>query len=148
MGRLKRLVSSLGLDGSVSFVGFVLGERKYALLADASVFVLTSHSENFGNAVVEAMAAGLPVLVSNRVNLASAIASCGAGDVVVCQTRSIAAALSRLLSPHADLTRMGAAGANWVRRRTDPAAIEAEMSDLYSRACRRDVWDVPSLHLG
>ena len=47
--KLRDRVRSEGLGSHVSFVGFVLDAEKYALLADAAVFVLPSYSENFGN---------------------------------------------------------------------------------------------------
>jgi glycosyltransferase involved in cell wall biosynthesis len=53
----------------VSFVGMIEGEMKSSALAAADAFVLPSHQENFGLAVVEALSAGLPVLISNRVNI-------------------------------------------------------------------------------
>jgi glycosyltransferase involved in cell wall biosynthesis len=45
------------------------GEMKQGALASAEAFILPSHQENFGMAVVEALAAGLPVLISDRVNI-------------------------------------------------------------------------------
>jgi glycosyltransferase involved in cell wall biosynthesis len=58
---------------------------------------LTSHTENFGNAVVEAMAAGCPVLVSTEVNLAPQIRSARAGVVTGLSIDEIAIALAGLL---------------------------------------------------
>jgi len=57
------------------------GEMKQAALAIAEVFVLPSHQENFGMAVVEALAAGLPALISNRINIWRAVDQDGAGYV-------------------------------------------------------------------
>jgi glycosyltransferase involved in cell wall biosynthesis len=53
----------------VVFTGMLQGEMKQAAFACAKAFVLPSHQENFGVSVVEALAAGLPVLISNRVNI-------------------------------------------------------------------------------
>ncbi|NJN88012.1 MAG: glycosyltransferase, partial [Leptolyngbyaceae cyanobacterium SL_7_1] len=47
----------------------LLGEIKRSLLQSAAVFVLPSYYENFGIAVAEAMTAGVPVVVSNQVDL-------------------------------------------------------------------------------
>lgn len=52
---LRRLVMRLGIEDRVTFTGMVTGERKAALFRGASMFVLPSHSENFGVAIVEAM---------------------------------------------------------------------------------------------
>ncbi len=62
-------VEQLKLQGSVVFTGMVEGEMKQGALAAADAFVLPSHQENFGLSVVEALAAGVPVLISNCVNI-------------------------------------------------------------------------------
>lgn len=66
----------------IIFTGWVAGEQKEALLRDAALFVLPSSQENFGLSVMEAMARGVPVLVSPHVNLAHEIEAANAGWVV------------------------------------------------------------------
>lgn len=61
--RLKALVTELGLDGSVRFLGF--RDDVPLLLRSADVFVLPSHSEGNSNSILEAMAAGLPVVATD-----------------------------------------------------------------------------------
>lgn len=65
----------------VVFAGMIEGEIKAGALAAADAFILPSHQENFGLAVVEALAAGLPVLISDRVNIWREIAADAAGYV-------------------------------------------------------------------
>ena len=67
--RLEQRVDNLRLNSRVIFAGMLHGEMKRAALAVADAFVLPSHQENFGMAVVEALAAGKPVLISNRINI-------------------------------------------------------------------------------
>ncbi len=71
--------------GSVSFPGMLTGDLKWGALRQAEVFVLPSHQENFGMAVVEALACGTPVLISRPVNIWREIESSGAG-LVDCDT--------------------------------------------------------------
>ncbi len=66
---LRRQVESLNLTDRVVFTGMLQGAMKQGALANADAFVLPSHQENFGISVVEALAAGVPVLISNRVNI-------------------------------------------------------------------------------
>lgn len=66
----------------IIFTGWVEGKQKDALLRDAALFALPSHQENFGLSVMEAMARGVPVLVSPHVNLAPEIEAANAGWVV------------------------------------------------------------------
>ena len=130
---LKQQARSLGLATRASFVGFVQGQEKAALLADATVFVLPSYSENFGNSVVEAMAAGIPVVVSNRVNLAGRVQTAGAGIVADCSPASIAAALRKLLHDANALRKAGAAGRELASNYTDAAPIADEMVRIYDK---------------
>jgi glycosyltransferase involved in cell wall biosynthesis len=67
--------------GSVSFPGMLSGDLKWGALRCAEVFVLASHQENFGIAVVEALACGTPVLISRPVNIWREIEASGAGLV-------------------------------------------------------------------
>ncbi len=66
---LQQRVDRLKLGSCVVFPGMLQGEMKQAAFEVADAFVLPSHQENFGMAVVEALAAGLPVLISNRINI-------------------------------------------------------------------------------
>jgi glycosyltransferase involved in cell wall biosynthesis len=61
---VERLVREAGLDGAVSFTGPVADGEKWALYRSASLFVLPTHTENFGIVVAEALAAGVPVLTT------------------------------------------------------------------------------------
>lgn len=80
---LKQLAASCEAlsPGSVSFPGMLSGDLKWGALRQAEVFVLPSHQENFGIAVVEALACGTPVLISRPVNIWREIESSGAGMV-------------------------------------------------------------------
>ena len=66
---LQQRAEQLKVSTRVIFPGMLQGEMKRAALAATDAFVLPSHQENFGMAVVEALAAGLPVLISNRINI-------------------------------------------------------------------------------
>jgi glycosyltransferase involved in cell wall biosynthesis len=80
---LKQLAAECEVlsPGSVSFPGMLSGDLKWGAFREAEVFVLPSHQENFGIAVVEALACGTPVLISRPVNIWREIESSGAGLV-------------------------------------------------------------------
>jgi glycosyltransferase involved in cell wall biosynthesis len=65
---LERLVGTCPA-GSVTWTGLLTGDLKWGAFRAADAFVLSSHQENFGVAVAEALACGLPVLLSNKVNI-------------------------------------------------------------------------------
>jgi glycosyltransferase involved in cell wall biosynthesis len=92
---LKRQANQLGLGEGILWAGFLQGEIKRNALADADLFVLPSHSENFGVAVVEAMGCGVPVIVSDQVGIHREIAEAEAGLVVECSVPQLEEALTR-----------------------------------------------------
>lgn len=78
---LRSLGSSLGLNERITWTGMLKGDAKWGAFRSADAFVLTSHAESFGMVVVEALACGVPVLISNEVNIWREINSCDAGLV-------------------------------------------------------------------
>jgi glycosyltransferase involved in cell wall biosynthesis len=96
--KLEAEVVRLGLGGRVFFPGMLRGEDKWAALADADLFVLPSYQENFGIAVVEALAAGLPVVISDQVNIQAEVSEAGVGGVTPTQVAPLAAELQRWLT--------------------------------------------------
>lgn len=66
---MKHLAANLGLQQSVSWTGMLSGDLKWGSLRAAEAFILPSHQENFGVSVTEALACGVPVLISNKVNI-------------------------------------------------------------------------------
>jgi glycosyltransferase involved in cell wall biosynthesis len=79
--KIATLARELGLADRVTWTGMLTGDLKWGAFHAAEAFVLPSHQENFGVAVVEAMACGVPVLISNRVNIWREIQADGAGRV-------------------------------------------------------------------
>jgi glycosyltransferase involved in cell wall biosynthesis len=77
------------------------GAERIAALADADLFVLPSHQENFGIAVIEALAAGTPVIVSDQVNIYQEIVDAGVGEAVPLDDAKLGAAVSRWLGDRA-----------------------------------------------
>ena len=75
----EALASRCGVAQRVTFTGMLTGDAKWAALRAADVFALPSHQENFGIAVVEALASGVPVLISDKVNIWREIVADDAG---------------------------------------------------------------------
>jgi glycosyltransferase involved in cell wall biosynthesis len=67
--KLQRQAERLGIGGRIHWPGLLGGDLKWGALRACEAFVLPSHQENFGIAVVEALAVGRPVLISNQVNI-------------------------------------------------------------------------------
>jgi glycosyltransferase involved in cell wall biosynthesis len=126
-GRLRALAPRDGVE----FVGFADEETKRRLFARATVFVLPSHHENFGVAVVEALGAGLPVVITPEVQIASVVEEHGLGVVAERSPAAIATALSRVLSDVALQRHCGEAGPRVVRELFSLSTVSAQLMSMY-----------------
>jgi glycosyltransferase involved in cell wall biosynthesis len=111
----------------IHFLGFIGKEDRRNLLAATQLLALVSSAENFGMAAVEAMAAGVPVLVSDRVGVSTEIASDGAGKVVPPRQDAIAQALIELLLNPLLLNQMGKKAQMSALKRYDIRAVAKQM---------------------
>lgn len=130
---LERLAVELGAHQSVFFTGMVSGPERAQALAAADVWVLPSDTENFGNAVVEAMAAGVPVVVSPGVNLSQDIEAAGAGRVCRPDPTILAKEIHALLSDPSARRQIGARGRDFARR-FDWSVVAPRLRDMYRTA--------------
>jgi glycosyltransferase involved in cell wall biosynthesis len=94
----RNYVSQKGLESVVHFLGWIDGERKLRVLADATIFCLPSHAEGLPNAMIEAMATGLPVVVTRVGSIPDAICDRQNGLIVPAgDTHALAIALEELV---------------------------------------------------
>lgn len=128
---LEHLARECAVAERVRFVGPVYGDAKQRLLRAARALVLPSHSENFGNAVLEAMAAARPVVVSPGVGLAEAVRAAGCGLVVDPDPQALARALKELWSNEAQRRSMGERGRALAEREYSWPRIAIQVVDLY-----------------
>lgn len=136
--RIRGTIARLGLDEAVSFPGFVEGEAKAELLQTSAVFVLPSLHENLGISAVEAMDAGLPVVLSRGVGIGPEVQAAGAGVVLAERTPlALAGALARLLGDSELRRDMGRRGQELARAAFDPERIGIQLLHLYHAAARR-----------
>ena len=113
--RLKKLATDLKLE-RIEFVGELRGTEKLTALREADLFVLPSHTENFGIAVAEALAAGTPALVSKGAPWEGLEAN-GCGWWVDMGTVPLVEALVKAMSlSPAELGQMGRIGREWMMR--------------------------------
>ena len=131
---LKARVRARGLERSVEFRGFLSGAEKKEALASASLLVLPSHHENFGMVVIEAVAAGLPVVVSRHVQLQDFVAGHDLGIVSGDSPDSLAECLKSALSDKELQSRARTLGKSIVSETFSPGVIGKRLSAMYLAA--------------
>jgi glycosyltransferase involved in cell wall biosynthesis len=119
------------LGNSVTFAGYVDGDAKAALLQTARVFVLPSLHENFGIAVLEALAGGLPVVITPEVQLSTFVATHSLGIVSEASASSLADSIVSALEDRVLRERCRRQGPALVSRYFSPHAIGAQLLDMY-----------------
>lgn len=125
--RLQARASALGCSKRVHFTGLVSGASLFQVMADADLFLMPSLMESFGMAAVEAMACGLPVLLSEHVPVGRWVDAAGAGRQVPCTVDAFADACNELLKDEAALQKMGRQARRLVYQRFDSSAVARQM---------------------
>ncbi|MCK1550848.1 glycosyltransferase [Bradyrhizobium sp. 177] len=129
--KVKALVSEYGLSPDCTVVGFLESPMKFEALADADVFVLPSYSENFANAVFEALACGTPTIISNQVHSWPEIAKAGAATVVDTTVEQLAAALCEVLTDSSRRETLSRRAREFVRLNYDWSSIALRLENEF-----------------
>jgi len=133
-GRVQREAQGLGLNGRVSFHGWAERDQLVALQRRAHAFVMTSLDDVAPAAVLEAVAAGLPIVGTN-VGFIADWAPEMAVATPVGDARALAVALRRLLGDRAERERLAANAQAWVSRHAD-----LDANDAFVRLYRELAW--------
>jgi glycosyltransferase involved in cell wall biosynthesis len=128
--QLKALARRRGLNGDALFVGWLEGDSKYAALKDASLLAMPSYQENFGISLIEAMAHGVPVLVSPHVNLAPEIEEAGAGWIAALGGEELTRTLAEALGSERERKHRGENARALAQNFAAPTVAE-RLLDLY-----------------
>jgi glycosyltransferase involved in cell wall biosynthesis len=128
----ERHAEKLGIRDAVTFTGWVGPSGKRALLENAAVFALPSYSETLPASLLEAMAAGLPVVASSVGGVPEMVAEGVTGFLVLPgDVATLQRLLRKLLLDPALGTRIGAAARQSVRLRCAPERALASLEALY-----------------
>lgn len=134
---LQAEVNRLGLCERIIFTGMLVGEERIEALADADLFCAPSDHESLGVAIIEALAAGLPSVVSEGVGIHREIVRAGVGAVAGRGDTELAGEISRWLQD--DSMRRGAAARcrPFVRARFGPPSDAQGWDQTYRGAIAR-----------
>lgn len=161
---LQTLAHAGPASDRIEFRGWVDGGDRIDLLQRAALFVLPSHQENFGISVVEALACGVPVVVSPGVNLAADIEAAAAGWVAPRAIEGLAPVLRAAMQDPVERARRGrnaglfAAQFRWANvadqlvslyesMRGQPAAVTRDRSREPAEAAGSDGQRAPARHV-
>jgi len=122
----------LGITEAVHFTGRLDGELRLSAFRAADVFALTSYSEGMPNAVLEACAAGTPVLISDRCNMPE-VRTWAAGRIVPVEVCAAATGLREMLADPVALRVMGGNARRMVRERFAWPTVIGRLNTLYRR---------------
>lgn len=113
------------------FPGLLSGQEKLSAYVDAEVFVLSSYSENFAVTVIESIACGTPVVISNKVGIADVIEKHQAGIVVDLNPRSLYQGIKTLLENPAIGTQFVRNGRKLIEEKYDIDKVADTMINGY-----------------
>ena len=134
-GYAKRIIRFVkddsALNKRVIFTNMLLGSDKVAAFYSSDIFVLSSYGENFGIAALEALACGLPVILTKEVGLSADVEEYGAGLIVNQDISEISEAMERLLSDSDLRKAISLRAKSLVRSRFDLDIIADKMIGLY-----------------
>ena len=131
--QIKVQIHNSSLAKYTTITGFVSGDLKAEILTKADLFVLPSYYENFGIAVAEAMAAGVPVVISDRIHIAEDIQQAEAGWLGPLEVGAIANSIkSALLNPQ-ERQRRGLNGKEYAKKHYNWEAIAQQTIDAYQQ---------------
>lgn len=133
LAEIKSLIKQLKAQDRVILAGAKHGAEKIACFRGADVFTLTSHFESFGNVVIEALAAGTPVIVTRGVGLSREVEQGEVGLVVDHEIDSISSAIERLCNDSALREQCASRATNFVESRFTWPAIARRWLDHYDR---------------
>ncbi|RMF07951.1 MAG: glycosyltransferase [Alphaproteobacteria bacterium] len=133
--RFVRRMVATEKTGRIRFIGEVKGQQKSQCFADSDVFVLPSKSENFGMAVAEALAHGVPAIVSQGAPWSGLDShACGWWFRLDC-SELVATLRDALSHSREELAVMGQRGRDWMEREYSWAVIARRMQNVYRWLC-------------
>jgi len=128
---IRETIRKLGISGRVALLGPVPPSDRWAMFDGAQVFVLPSHSENFGIVAAEAMARGCPVVMTDSVQSCEHVAAAGSGHVVSRDVQTMAESLSAIVSQPRLRRFLGDAGRTYANKHFRWDTIAARVEQMY-----------------
>jgi glycosyltransferase involved in cell wall biosynthesis len=135
--RLERLADRFGCRNRIRFLGPIYGDKKWSLLRMADVFVSPSRWEAFSVAQAEAMAVGLPLVTSTKINLALDLREADAALLTPLAVEPLAKAIVTLEVDQERRRAMGNRGRAWAEAHCNPDRAGLRFREFYQSILER-----------
>lgn len=132
----ERLLAEAGVSDRVTFTGLLDDENKLAAYRDSTLFLLPSEHESFSVAALEALACGVPVLLSDRVALSEWVQRARAGSILPLNTEAWVVEALRLLDNPALLQSLGEAARRLAESEFSGPGVARKMLSVYEEILR------------
>ena len=130
----KALTETLGISRRVRFLGHLDDKTRGEALSRAWMMALPTAQENFGNAIFESLAAGVPVLVSKGLDAETELGASGGAELVDRTVDGVRAGLVSMLSNPRRRSDMGDSARRWCERELRPRVVGARFEAMYETA--------------
>ncbi|MCX8104704.1 MAG: glycosyltransferase [Ignavibacterium album] len=132
---VSKIIEALKISDKITFTGQVTGNEKWSLYKNALMFVMPSYSENFGMSVVEAMACGCPVVISDKVGIYKEVSDNNAGIIVQTTVQSVEEGILKLLNNEKIRMTIAANASAMVEKYYDIDKVAEQMIIQYKNIC-------------
>jgi glycosyltransferase involved in cell wall biosynthesis len=133
---IEKILKREGALENTTFTGMLTGSDKLAALSRSDVFVLPSYSDVLGISTLEAMACGIPVIITKNCNFPE-VAEAGAGEVIEPDVAQLEKVLMKLLGNPGACNEMGKRGKRLIEDRYTWDKIASEMIEVYESVLRK-----------
>ncbi len=131
--QLKQMATELGVSSQVEWTGWKGGKDKFEFLAGSDLFLLTSYNENFAIVVIEALACGTPVVLSNMVGISSYVIKKQLGWVSDLDENNLADSLSLAYNAVENRKRIEANASSIIYEDFNNAKLTREYLNFYTK---------------
>jgi glycosyltransferase involved in cell wall biosynthesis len=131
LAQLKNMSCDLGLEDKIQWLGWVNAAQRGAAFEAADLLVLPSHNENFANVVIESLACGTPVLVSQYVGLSDYVSQKKLGWVCDTTVKSLQTKLTEAYYHKGERQRISDRSPDQIRADFDPSVLVAQYKAMY-----------------
>jgi glycosyltransferase involved in cell wall biosynthesis len=129
--KLKKKISYLEAGSKIINIGMIYGDKRFGIVKRALFMCLPSRQENLGLSIIETLACGVPVLVSDSVDIAHLIAKEYAGKISSINPGKLCSVMKEMIEKDEERAKMGHNGKRFVYKKFDKEAVLRDYITMY-----------------